>query len=68
MTHNPEILTPREVADLFGVDPKTVIRWANAGRIPNFRTPGHQRRFYRADIEPFLRASKGKTGPSQKGS
>ena len=29
------LLTPGEVASLFRVDPKTVTRWASAGRIAN---------------------------------
>lgn len=32
------LLTPREVADLFGVDPKTVTRWAKAGKLTSIRT------------------------------
>lgn len=40
------LLTPGEVAKLFRVDPKTVTRWAAAGRIPSVRTPGGHRRFY----------------------
>lgn len=47
-------LTPSEVASLFRVDPKTVTRWAQAGRIPSFKTPGGHRRFYEDEIRPFL--------------
>ena len=32
------MLTPAEVAALFRVDPKTVTRWAAAGRIASVRT------------------------------
>lgn len=39
------LLLPREVAALFRVDPKTVTRWALAGRIPFVRTPGGHHRF-----------------------
>ena len=39
------LLTPGEVASLFRVDPKTVTRWATAGRIGSIRTPGGHRRF-----------------------
>lgn len=42
------LLTPGEVARLFGVDPKTVSRWADAGRLEALRTLGGHRR-YRAD-------------------
>ena len=31
------LLTPGEVASLFRVDPKTVTRWASAGRIGSIR-------------------------------
>ncbi|MFY0407956.1 helix-turn-helix domain-containing protein [Solicola sp. PLA-1-18] len=34
----PDLFTPREVADLFGVDRKTVTRWAKTGRLPTVRT------------------------------
>ena len=41
IVQNPErLLTPGEVALLFRVDPKTVTRWASAGRIGSIRTPG----------------------------
>ena len=49
-----DIMRPTEVAALFGVDAKTVIRWANAGKIAAFRTLGGHRRFYRKDIEAIL--------------
>lgn len=39
------LLTSGEVAEMFRVDPKTVSRWAAAGRIPSIRTPGGHRRY-----------------------
>lgn len=38
-------LTPGEVATLFRVTPKTVTRWAEAGKLPATRTLGGHRRF-----------------------
>jgi excisionase family DNA binding protein len=46
-----EILTAREVARLFRVDPKTVSRWERTGRLRAFKTPGGHRRFRRGDVE-----------------
>jgi hypothetical protein len=38
-THDPEpLLTPAEVASMFRVDPKTVTRWAKAGKLSAIRT------------------------------
>ncbi|MBX6386547.1 MAG: helix-turn-helix domain-containing protein [Microbispora sp.] len=34
------LLTSDEVAAVFRVDPKTVVRWAREGRIAGIRTPG----------------------------
>lgn len=48
------LLTPGEVAKLFRVDPKTVTRWAAAGRIASVRTPGGHRRFHESEIIPWL--------------
>jgi excisionase family DNA binding protein len=47
-------MTTAEVADLFGVTVSAVVQWANAGKLPHFRTPGGQRRFHRAEIEALL--------------
>lgn len=48
------LLTPTEVARLFGVDPKTVNRWALTGKIPSVRTPSGQRRYREGDIQVLL--------------
>lgn len=48
------LLTPGEVAALFRVDPKTVTRWALAGRIGSIRTPGGHRRFHEDEIRALL--------------
>ena len=49
-----DLLTSGEVAEMFDVDRKTVIRWALTGSLPSFKTPGGHRRFYRADIQAWL--------------
>ena len=49
-----ELLTSREVAAMFAVDPKTVTRWANAGRISSIRTPGGHRRFRATEIAALI--------------
>jgi len=47
-------MTPAEVASLFGVDPKTVARWATANKVSCIRTLGGHRRYRRADIDRLL--------------
>lgn len=49
------LLTPGEVAQMFRVDPKTVTRWASAGRIGSIRTPGGHRRFRESEVTALLR-------------
>ena len=54
----PEVLlTPAEVAKLFRVDPKTVTRWAKAGKLTAIRTLGGHRRYRRSEVEPLLTKS-----------
>jgi excisionase family DNA binding protein len=48
------MLTPGEVAALFRVDPKTVARWAAAGRLPSVKTPGGHHRFHARHVLPLL--------------
>lgn len=54
------LLTPGEVAETFRVDPKTVTRWAMAGRIASIRTPGGHRRFYESEIRRLLEVAEEK--------
>lgn len=49
-----DLITPREVAALFCVNPKTVTRWVVAGHLTAYRTLGGHRRFSRAQIEHLL--------------
>ncbi len=48
------LLTPAEVAAMFRVNPKTVTRWARAGKISAIRTLGGHRRFRASEIRSFL--------------
>lgn len=45
LTDPHALLTPAEVASLFRVTPKTITRWAEAGKLPAIRTLGGHRRF-----------------------
>lgn len=49
-----ELLTPAEVAALFRVDPKTVTRWAKAGKLTSIRTLGGHRRYRAAEVRALL--------------
>ena len=49
-----ELLTPSEVAVMFRVNPKTVTRWARAGKISAVRTLGGHRRFRASEIRRLL--------------
>ena len=49
-----ELLTPGEVAELFGVDPKTVSRWADAGKLAALRTLGGHRRYRSREVRALL--------------
>ncbi len=59
MEHRDRLMTPGEVATLFRVDPKTLSRWAIAGRIPSVRTPGGHRRFRESDVRGLMRGERG---------
>jgi excisionase family DNA binding protein len=50
-TPEPErLLTPAEVATMFRVDPKTVTRWAKAGKLTSIRTLGGHRRYRQSEV------------------
>jgi excisionase family DNA binding protein len=54
MNEDDELLRPREVADLFGVRPATIARWAREGRLTPLRTPGGHRRYVRSSVREAL--------------
>src|SRR4051795_10893782 len=58
-THEPEpLLTPAEVASMFRVDPKTVTRWAKAGKLTSIRTLGGHRRYRESEVRALLEGSR----------
>jgi excisionase family DNA binding protein len=55
MPSDPEaLLTPAEVAAMFRVDPKTVTRWAKAGKLSSIRTLGGHRRYRASEVQGLL--------------
>jgi len=48
------LLTPAEVAAMFRVDPKTVTRWAKAGKLTSIRTLGGHRRYRETEVRDLL--------------
>jgi excisionase family DNA binding protein len=54
MEPSERLLTPRQAALIFRVDPKTVTRWAAAGRIGSIRTPGGHRRYRETEVTALL--------------
>lgn len=58
------LLTPSEVAALFRVDPKTVTRWAKAGKLSSIRTLGGHRRYRETEVRELL--ARGAALPEQR--
>ena len=50
-----KLLTPAEVASLFRVDPKTVTRWAKAGKLTSIKTLGGHRRYKESEVKELLK-------------
>jgi excisionase family DNA binding protein len=58
INRQPEVLlTPAEVASLFRVDPKTVTRWAKAGKLTAIRTLGGHRRYRQSEVQTLLKTN-----------
>ena len=47
-------LTLSSASKLLGVHPATLRQWADAGKVPSYRTPGGHRRFRAEDLRAFL--------------
>jgi excisionase family DNA binding protein len=54
-SNHEKLLTPAEVAALFRVDPKTVTRWAKAGKLTSIRTLGGHRRYKESEVKALLK-------------
>ena len=61
------LLTPAEVASLFRVDPKTVTRWAKAGKLTSIRTLGGHRRYKESEVKSLLKSISPNTSSSPAG-
>ena len=61
------LLTPAEVAALFRVDPKTVTRWAKAGKLTSIRTLGGHRRYKESEVKALLKSISPNTTSNQVG-
>jgi len=60
-TEQERLLTPSEVANLFRVDPKTVTRWAKAGKLTSIRTLGGHRRYKESEVKALLITTTGQS-------
>ena len=67
-THERSWLSTAEASRALGVHPDTLRRWADAGHVPVFVTPGNHRRFDRRDISRVGRAAApvARTSPTER--
>ena len=62
------LLRRKEVAEMLGVTPNTVSRWAREGRLPSVLTLGGHRRFQAQVIEELMqREAHGPVRPAPRG-
>jgi excisionase family DNA binding protein len=48
------LLSIEAACRLLGVDPSTLRRWSDSGKVPVFRTPGGHRRYHEEDLRALL--------------
>jgi excisionase family DNA binding protein len=65
LSNQEVLLTPAEVAGLFRVDPKTVTRWAKAGKLTAIRTLGGHRRYRQSEVLGLLKANQTSGGSNE---
>lgn len=53
MPPRPRLIPSATAARLLGVDARTLVRWARAGRIPSYRTLGGHYRFNAEEVCAF---------------
>lgn len=54
LSEYPAMMTPAHVGEVFGVDPKTVLRWSDKGWLVSIRTPGGHRRYPKLYVQRAL--------------
>lgn len=59
------LLTPAQASSILGVDPKTVSRYARAGKISFYRTLGGHRRFIEKEVRELAEKRSGKRIPEE---
>lgn len=66
LSDQEKLLTPAEVAALFRVDPKTVTRWAKAGKLTAIKTLGGHRRYKDSEVKALLSSNSHVSSKNQK--
>lgn len=54
MSNDDKLLTSHQAANLVQVDPSSVVKWINDGKLSAFKTPGGHRRIRQRDLVNFL--------------
>lgn len=50
-----DLITPDEAAEVLGVEPRTIARWSDEGRLWRTWTAGGHRRYDRAEVKALKR-------------
>ena len=59
------VFTSSQAARYVGVSLATIRRWADAGHLACYRTPGGQRRFSREQLDAFVASLRGEERPRE---
>lgn len=64
MKPESELMRPGEVAIAFRVSKRTVVRWAETGKLTVVRTPGGHRRYRRSEVLQYMEPPKPPVPPT----